>query len=214
MNGRGLKKGAPRDDKKEGMERIEPKKEEWVFLATDDDGTQAYMDMAGVSVELDEAALFKVWLKHVPPPGSKTFGEIQRLLTKNRRGLGAPHHVKQVLEIDCFKGVSRNISLVVCDKKGQILHVVHYRFPEWVDISDGTLLGMVKKNVQEKLSDAGPQESKPLSFVSPKPSIADATVTAGANGTNGNGTEVPAHISSEAVPFTGKLRLEPHGHEL
>ena len=196
------------------MERIEAKKEEWVFPATDDDGTQAYMDMAGVSVELDEAAIFRVWLKHVPPPGSKTFGEIQRLLTKNRRGLGAPHHVKQVLEIDCFKGMSRNISLVVCDKKDQILHVVHYRFPEWVETGDGTLLGMVKKNLQEKLSENRPQESKPLSFVSSRPSSVDTTVTPRPNGTNENGTEVPAQPYPEAAPFTGKLRLEPHGHEL
>ncbi|MEO0249709.1 MAG: hypothetical protein ABIN58_09295, partial [candidate division WOR-3 bacterium] len=146
------------------MERIEARKEEWVFVATDDDGTQTYMDVAGVTKELDEAAFFKIWLKHVPPPGGQTFGEIQRPLTKNKRGLGAPHHVRQVVEIDCFKGVSRSLSLVVCDKRGQVLHVIHYRFPEWSDIKEGSLLSIVKKNIEEQFCGPPPVDSKPLTL--------------------------------------------------
>jgi hypothetical protein len=214
LGSRGVKKGLSGDDKKDkGMERIEAKKEDWVFLATDDDGTQAYMDMAGLSAELDEAALYKVWLKHVPPPGSKTFGEIQRLLTKSKRGAGAPHHVKQALEIDCFKGMSRNLSLVVCDKKGQVLHVVHHRFPEWVEITGGSLLCGVRKNIDAQVKEARPQEVKPLSFTHSRASSGtagkEAPTSAGPDDSNGNGTEGQAQ-TSQAAPFTGKLRLLPH----
>lgn len=200
------------------MDRIEARKEEWVFLATDDDGTQAYMDMAGLSAELDEAALFKVWLKHVPPPGSRTFGEIQCLLTKSKKGLGAPHHVKQVLEIDCFKGMSRNVSLIVCDKKGQILNVVHYRFPEWAEIKDGSLLCSVKRNLEAQLSEAGPQESEPLSFrfsgAAAETAGAKMATPTGSNGSNGDHAEAPTQISSEAPVLKGKLKLRPHQPEL
>ena len=199
------------------MERIEAKKEEWIFLATDDDGTQAFMDMAGLSAELDEAAIYKVWLKHVPPPGSRTFGEIQRLLTKGKTKPGAPHHVKQALEIDCFKGMCRNLSLVVCDKKGQILHVVHYRFPEWAEIAEESLLGGVRKNIEAHLGEVSPQETKPLSFAFSGAAAEAPGSTpqspAGPNGSEGNGGEGQAQIP-QSVPFTGKLRLEPQEQEI
>ena len=151
------------------MERIEPGTEEWIPIGADDDGTQAFLDAKNIMRDLDATTVFKAWVKHIPPSGSRSYMEILSLLKKaKKKNLASPEHVKQVVEIDCAKDVSRNLHLVVCDKQSRILDVVSFRFPEWTDIKERSILDKVKKSICETFPDATQPPGEPLKFSRPR----------------------------------------------
>jgi hypothetical protein len=150
-----------------GMERIEPGMEEWMPIGADDDGTQAFLDVKNITQDLDTTTVFKAWVKHVMPSGSPSYREILGLLKKAKKNLASPDHVKQVVEIDCAKDVSRNLHLVVCDKQSRILDVISFRFPEWTGIKERSILDKVKKSIRETFPETQPL-SEPLKFSRPR----------------------------------------------
>jgi len=153
------------------MERIEPSKEEWVPLGTDDDGTQAFLDVKSVTRDLDATSIYRAWVKHVLPSGSRTYSEILSLLRKAKKNKASPDHVKQVIEIDCMKDVSRNLHLVVCDKQSRILDVISFRFPEWSEIKERSILEKVQKSIKETFPDAIQIPNEPLQFRRPRVAV-------------------------------------------
>jgi hypothetical protein len=180
------------------MERIEPGMEEWIPIGADDDGTQAFLDVKNITRDLDATTVFKAWVKHVPPSGSRTYSEILSLLKKAKRNLASPDHVKQVVEVDCAKDVSRNLHLVVCDKQSRILDVISFRFPEWTDIKEKSILDRVKKSIRETFPDAAQPLSEPLKFSRPRiavnpvhPESPEALSRRGSNG-DSSGPVLPA----------------------
>ena len=171
------------------MERIEPGKEDWVPLGTDDDGTQAFLDIKGITRDLDTTTVFRAWVKHVLPSGSRTYSEILSLLRKAKKNKASPDHVKQVVEIDCAKDTSRNLHLVVCDKRSRILDVISFRFPEWTDIKEKSILERVQKSIKETFPDATQIPNEPLQFRRPRVAVqpmhvesAEALSRKGSNG--------------------------------
>jgi hypothetical protein len=151
-----------------GMERIEPGMEEWIPIGADDDGTQAFLDVKNITRDLDTTTVFKAWVKHVMPSGSPSYKEIMGFLKKAKKNLASPDHVKQVVEIDCAKDVSRNLHLVVCDKQSRILDVISFRFPEWTGIKERGILDKVKESIRETFPDATQPLSEPLKFSRPR----------------------------------------------
>lgn len=199
------------------MERIEPTKEEWVPIGTDDDGTHAFLDVKNVTQDLDAATVFKAWLKHVPPSGSRTYSMMLSLLKRPKKNHAAPDHIRQVVEIDCGKEMSRTLHLVVCDRQNRVIDVINFWYPEWVDIAEKSILDRAKKNIKETFPDAARIEHVPLKFRRPRSAAATAdtrapraSVKAGSNGADAGQAE-PAARNQAAC---GKSPLQRVGLKL
>jgi len=140
------------DKEKRTMVHTGSYKEAWVDVGVDEDGTEAFLDENGIVRDL-ENALFKVWIKHVPPPGSRTYAEMEQALKASHKSGRSPHHVKLLAEIDLPKGLSRTLNLVVCDREGAILDTISFRFPEWSKIEDNIIDG-VSSSIAARFPDA------------------------------------------------------------
>ena len=149
------------------MVRIEPHREDWQEIGADDDGTIVYFDPK--VVRDFETSFFTVWVKLIPLEGSQTFVEIKRALESQQKR-GTPDYVKQLIEIDLPRGLSRMINLVVCDKHGAILDAISFRFPDWSPIEADSITDRVKENIATKFPEVptakGPELS--LKFTPPK----------------------------------------------
>jgi hypothetical protein len=151
-----------------GMEHLDPGKEEWIGVGVDDDGTEAFLDAASIVRDLDPVTLFKVWLKHVPPQGSKTYAELQQMAKAAKKSSGKPGYVRQVVEIDFAKDMSRNLHIVVCDNQGATIDVIDFRFPDWARIERGSIMDNVRDTLFTKFPDAMGDHKEPLKFSAPK----------------------------------------------
>ena len=183
------------------MERanhIETGKEEWVAVGIDDDGTEAYLDAASIARDLETTTLFKVWLKHVPPQGSKAYAEIVQVIKAAKKDSGKPGHVKQVVEIDFANDMSRNLHLIVCDNQGGILDVIDFRYPDWATIERGSIIDEVRDALFSRFPDATVGHKEPLKFTAPKvhPKVERVEIS--------NRYRIAAQPSAPS----GKLRLE------
>ena len=143
-------------------------REEWVTVGIDDDGTEAYLDSASIVRDLEATTLFKVCLKHVPPQGSKAYAEIVQVIKAAKKDSGKPGHVKQVVEIDFAKDMSRNLHLIVCDNQGGILDVINFRYPDWANIERGSIIDKVREALFSRFPDATGGHREPLKFSPPK----------------------------------------------
>ena len=146
------------------MERTESAKEEWVPIGTDDDGTHAFLDVKNVTQELDSTTVFKAWLKHVPPSGSRTYSMMLSLLRRPKKNHAAPDHIRHVVEIDCARERSRTLHLVVCDKQDRVIDVINFRYPEWLDIVEKSILDKAKSSIKEAFPESTRIENVPLKF--------------------------------------------------
>ncbi len=180
------------------MVRIEPNREEWEEIGADDDGTAAYVDPKGIVRDL-ETSLLTVWVKLVPLQGSQTLAEIERALQSAQKH-GTPAYVKQLIEIDLPRGLSRMINLVVCDKHGAVLDAISFRFPEWSMIEAESITDKLRESVAAKFPEvpmaAVPERS--LKFSPPKVRVKPDRV------------EISKRYQiSDATPGSGiKLRLD------
>ena len=182
------------------MKQIDPANEDWVPIGTDDDGTHAFLDVNNVTQELDATTVFKAWLKHVPPSGSRTFSMMRSLLTRPKKNHAAPDHIRQVVEIDCVKEISRTLHLVVCDRQNRVIDVINFRYPEWVDIAEKSILDRAKSSIKEAFPEATRIEHVPLKFRRPRMAAgstharhAGASSKGGSNGADSEQTEHAAH---------------------
>ena len=150
------------------MVRMEPDKEEWLDIGIDDDGTETYLNAADIVRDLDTITLFKVWLKHVPPQGSKTYAELLQTAKAAKNHSRKPSHVKQVVEIDFAKDMSRNLHLIVCDNQGGTIDVINFRFPDWARIERGSIIDKVRDTLFNRFPDATGGHKEPLKFSPPK----------------------------------------------
>jgi hypothetical protein len=194
------------------MERIEPTKEEWVPIGTDDDGTHAFLDAKNVTQELDSTTVFKAWLKHVPPSGSRTYSMMLSLLKRPKKNHAAPDHIRQVVEIDCAKERSRTLHLVVCDKQDRLIDVINFRYPEWVDIAEKSILDKAKSSIKEAFPESTRIEHVPLKFRRPRTAGGMPHVrTAGSSSKGGSNGADAEHVEPAArtQPTHGKPLL-PH----
>jgi hypothetical protein len=182
----------------EHVNRSEAGKEEWVTVGIDDDGTEAYLDAASIVRDLETTTLFKVWLKHVPPQGSRTYTEILAVVKAPKKGSGKPGHVKQMVEIDFAKDMSRNLHLIVCDNQGGILDVIDFRYPDWATIERGSIIDEVRDALFSRFPDATGGHKEPLKFTAPKvhPKVEHVEIS--------NRYRIAAQPSAPS----GKLRLE------
>lgn len=180
------------------MERLDTGKEEWIAVGVDDDGTEAFLDTASIVRDLETTTLFKVWLKHVPPQGSKTYAELLRTVKTAKKKSSKPGYVKQVVEIHFARDVSRNLDLTVCDNQGGVIDVINFRFPDWARIERGSIIDKVRDTLFSRFPDATGGHKEPLKFtppkVHPKP---DRVEDSGRY-----------RIHAEQPEVTGKLRLE------
>jgi hypothetical protein len=152
----------------EHVNHSETGKEEWVTVGIDDDGTEAYLDAASIVRDLETTTLFKVCLKHVPPQGSRAYAEIVQVVKAAKKDSGKPGHVKQVVEIDLAKDVSRNLHLIVCDNQGGILDVIDFRYPDWANIERGSIIDKVREALFSRFPDATGGHKEPLKFITTK----------------------------------------------
>ncbi len=151
------------------MVHAETCQEEWVAIGSDEDGTEAFLDESAIVRDF-EAALFTAWVKHVPVQGSRTYEELQHALSGARKFGTSPHHVKQLVEIDLAKRLSRTLSLVVCDKLDTILDTISFRFPEWTEIQEDSIMDFVRGSIAERFPDDSDatERVEPLKFSAPK----------------------------------------------
>jgi hypothetical protein len=152
----------------ENVNRSETGREEWVTVGIDDDGTEAYLDSASIVRDLEATTLFKVCLKHVPPQGSKAYAEIVQVIKAAKKDSGKPGHVKQVVEIDFARDMSRNLHLIVCDNQGGILDVINFRYPDWANIERGSIIDKVREALFSRFPDATGGHREPLKFSPPR----------------------------------------------
>lgn len=143
--------------------RIEPDKEEWIDLGVDDDGTAAFLDANSIIRDL-ETALCTAWMKHVPPQTSRTYKELAQALKIAKKHVGPPDHVRQFVEIDFVKGLSRTLNLVVCDKQGIKLDVISFRFPDWTKIDEDSIIDKARATILDRFPDPGASRSESLKF--------------------------------------------------
>ncbi len=146
---------------------MEQSREDWVEIGIDDDGTGAFLDAGSIIRDL-ETTLFSVWMKHVPPPGSRTYGELERVLKPAKKNLAPPDHVKQLVEIDLARGLSRTTSLVVCDKADSVLEAISFRFPDWTNIDGDSIINNIKGIILNRFPDAVSAPDVSFEFLSPK----------------------------------------------
>jgi hypothetical protein len=201
------------------MKQIDPANEDWVPIGTDDDGTHAFLDVNNVTQELDATTVFKAWLKHVPPSGSRTFSMMLSLLKRPEKNHAAPDHIRQVVEIDCAKERSRTLHLVVCDRQNRLIDVINFRFPEWSDIAEKSILDKAKSSIKEAFPAAARIEHVPLKFRRPRVAAhtshgrsAGTSSKEGSNGTAAEPSEPAArvqHISGKPPLHHGRLKLQP-----
>jgi hypothetical protein len=173
------------------MERLERGMEEWVAVGIDDDGTEAFLDAGSILRDLETTALFQVWVKHVPPEGSRTYAEISRVVEAAKKDAGKPGHVKQVIEINLAKEVSRNLSLIVCDNQGATLDVINFRFPDWAIIERESIIDKVREILLNRFPDATGGYKGPLKFSAPG-----------------------VHLKPERVETSNRYRIVPQSSEL
>jgi hypothetical protein len=152
----------------ERVNHIETGKEEWLAVGIDDDGTEAYLDAASIVRDLETDTLFKACLKHIPPQGSRTYTEILQVVKTAKKDAGRPGHVKQVVEIDFAKDMSRNLHLIVCDSQGGILDVINFRYPDWAHIERGSIIDKARDALFTRFPDATGGHKEPLKFVPPR----------------------------------------------
>ncbi len=152
------------------MARAETYREDWVAIGCDEDGTEAFLDEGAVVRDL-ETSLFTAWIKHVPLPGSRTYEELQHAFSGARKQGIAPHHVKQLVEIDLEKGLSRTLNLVVCDKQGSVLDTISFRFPDWSEIQEESIIGMAGRSVAARFLDERKPEYREEALKFSAPSV-------------------------------------------
>jgi len=149
------------------MVRIEPGKEEWIDLGIDDDGTEAFLDASSI-VRGIETALCTAWMKHVPPQTSRTYKELAQALKTAKKHVAPPDHVRQFVEIDFVKGLSRTLNLVVCDKQGTNLDVISFRFPDWTKIDENSIIDKARATILDRFPDPAASRSELLKFTPPE----------------------------------------------
>ncbi len=142
---------------------------EWRAIGVDEDGTESYIDDGAVVRDAD-TSFFTVWMRHVPPEGSPTYAELCAALGPACASRGeAPHHVRQLVEIDLAKDLSRTLRLVVCDEAGRVLDTIGFRRAEWTEIGTG-IMATVRESVAKKFPEAAIAigRSDSLRFSAPK----------------------------------------------
>ncbi|MGD0233589.1 MAG: hypothetical protein ABSC55_03520 [Syntrophorhabdales bacterium] len=179
------------------MVRIEPGKEEWIDLGIDDDGTEAFLDASSIVRDL-ETTLCTAWMKHIPPQTSRTYKELAQALKIAKKDVAPPDHVRQFVEIDCVKGLSRTLNLVVCDKQDTNLDVISFRFPDWTEIDENSIIDKARATILDRFPDRAEGSNEPLKFTPPRVHVKPERI------------EVSKRwrIADQPSDLRGKLKLE------
>ena len=98
---------------------------DWLYVGNDEEGTPILLDKANI-VHQSGSTPMRVWLKHVPSEGARSFEQARTYLKEAGRAQESLHHIEQLIELDLNRDLIADLVLSFLDRNDQLIEKVQF----------------------------------------------------------------------------------------
>lgn len=112
-----------------GQEQLETNRsnveKDWLYVGTDDEGTPIFLDKTDILHQSGSTPV-RVWLKHVPSEGARSFEQARAYLREVGQAEGSLHHIEQLIELDLNRDLIADLVLSFLDRNDWLIEKVQF----------------------------------------------------------------------------------------
>lgn len=99
---------------------------DWLYVGNDEEGTPIFVDKTDILRQSGGSTPVRVWLKHVPSEGARSFEQARTYLKEAGRAWESLHHIEQLIELDLDRDLAADLFLNFLDRDGRLIEKVQF----------------------------------------------------------------------------------------